>query len=98
MKNLDLKYFTINQLKGLSKDIQIRVEDLPSKFTPLAGDFWTVSEFTQFKVEKGSENIYLEFDIYSQNQNEERSAKIFIYSKEDHNTIKQLINKLTQTL
>jgi hypothetical protein len=106
--NLDFRNFTLNELsKSLPQDVSIMwlFQKKPEKFIRIydkewnkyATKHWTISDYGQMELSKGSENLYIDLKVYEASENApEVEYFVTIYTKDNHNGLKEFSKNLIQ--
>lgn len=90
LKKINFKNFTQSQLNSISIDVDIIAEGIRK------GDNLTISNFADIKINKGSENLYLTLLVYINDRTEPN--KMYISTKEDIQTLKEIIKEIVNQL
>ena len=97
--NINFKNFSLQELENiLGPDVDFFND--PGEKKPTIKKDYRLSAYLNFEVNKGSENLYFDFEVYAEDY--ERNAKtelqeahtIKIYTKEAHNHLKDIIKIL----
>lgn len=88
MKSIDFKNFSLQELYAILEEIKImNVKDFKNNLK------YSISDFLDFSVHQGSENLYLDITIYEVDGFDPITLKI--YTKDNHLGLKQLITHIT---
>ena len=84
MKNINFKNFSLQNLEGSFSEIRIiNIANFNKKIN------YSISDYIEFSVSSGSENLYLNLTIYDVNGVEPLMLRIF--TKENHKGLKNFI-------
>lgn len=85
--NINLKNFKIEELRNvLSQDIRmLNVSDFDKKL------FYTISDYIDFGVTTGSENLYFDLLIYENDTDSDKPFKLRLMTKDNHKGLKNYI-------
>lgn len=92
MKHINFKNFRLFEIKNISPNIFINVEDGEIK----KGDNLTISDYLDLKINKGNENLYITIIVYIDEDIE--PLKLNIHTKEDQSTLKEIIKEIINQL
>jgi hypothetical protein len=106
--NLDFKNFTLNELsKSLPEDVSIMwlfqkkpevfIRTSNKEWNKYASKHWTISDYGQLELTKGSENLYIDLKVFEASENApEVEYYVTIYTKDNHNGLKEFSKNLIQ--
>ena len=87
MKTINFKSFTTQEIINISPDVRI----INSKdFKP--SETLTISDHIELTTNKGSENLYCDVTVYKIDAY--TPIILRLYTKEAHNTLKEIINEI----
>lgn len=101
------KSFTLVELMAvLPDDVKLAFLSTPEKIDinfsdvkeikPFLKTKWTISDYANIGLKKGAENIYLDIVVYDLGSKSDLENKITIYTKENHQGLKDLAASLVQ--
>ena len=99
---MDYKNFTLAELKNRIEnlDINFRFDDKnENKIKNLFNtEKITISDHVNLYIQKGSENLYFDIDIYLLENDFFGSSKLTIYSKDSISELKKLISEIIEQI